>query len=119
MSRSSTRRSILAISVITTPSTRRTSSAAGRSLRASTSSWPRIAVSGVRSSWEASETNWRWREKASSRRSSMWSKASARVRTSTAAEASEPIRGVRSPASTAAAVAAMRRSGAAVRAASR
>ena len=49
----------------------------------------------------------------------MWSKASARVRTSTAAPLSEPMRGVRSPASTAVAVAAMRRSGAAVRAASR
>ena len=49
----------------------------------------------------------------------MWSKASARMRASTDAERSGPIRGVRSPASTALAVAAIRRSGAAVRAASR
>ena len=37
----------------------------GVSLRASTSSWPRIAVSGLRSSCEASETNCRCRAKAS------------------------------------------------------
>ena len=47
--------------------------------------WPRIAVSGLRSSWEASETNWRWRAKARSRRSSMWLNASARVRSSAGA----------------------------------
>ena len=70
-SRSSTSRSIRAISLIASRSTRRTSSAPGACWRASTSSWPRIAVSGVRSSCEASETNCRWREKAASSRSSV------------------------------------------------
>ena len=62
--------------------TRRTSSRVSSVWRASTSSCPRIAVSGVRSSCEASATKPRWRAKASSRRSSMWSKASASTRIS-------------------------------------
>ena len=64
-SRSSTRRCMRSSSWRTTPSTRRTSSTPGCSWRASTSSWPRITVSGVRSSCEASETNPRCRSKAS------------------------------------------------------
>ncbi len=49
----------------------------------------------------------------------MWLKASARVRSSAAIGGLDSSRGVRSPASTSAAVAANRRSGEAVRAASR
>ena len=52
-------------------SVRRTSSALGAAWRASTSSWPRMTVSGVRSSCDASATNARWPANASSRRSSM------------------------------------------------
>ena len=49
---------------------------------ASTSSWPRITVSGVRSSCEASATNARWPANASVSRSSMWLNASASTVTS-------------------------------------
>ena len=55
---------------------------AGSAVRASTSSWPAQAASGVRSSCEASARNDRCRANASSRRSSMWLNASARTRTS-------------------------------------
>ena len=68
-------------------STRRTSSASGCSVSASTSSWPRMTVSGVRSSCDASATNAVWRSNASWRRSSMWSNASASTRTSSLAVA--------------------------------
>ena len=56
-SRSSTRRLIRAISPCTRRSTRRSSSRGGFSWAESTSSCPRITVSGVRSSCEASATN--------------------------------------------------------------
>ena len=58
--------------------------ARGRFCAASTSSCPRITVSGVRSSCEASATNARWPANAIARRSSMWLKASASTRTSRA-----------------------------------
>ena len=67
------------ISACTSRSTRRTSAARRVSWAASTSSWPRITVSGVRSSCEASATNSRWLANASARRSSMWLNASART----------------------------------------
>ncbi len=54
-----------AISACTRRSTRRTSSAEGSLCAASTSSWPRITVSGVRSSCEASATKARCPAKAS------------------------------------------------------
>ena len=95
-------------------STRRTSAASGSSASARTSSWPRITVSGVRSSCEASATNAVWRSKASWRRSSMWSNASASTRTSSW-RSPISIRGPRSPPSTRAATRAIRRSGAATR----
>ena len=50
--------------------------------RASSSTWARSTASGLRSSCEASETKSRWRAKALSSRSSMWSKASASTPTS-------------------------------------
>ena len=80
--RSSTRRSMRTSSMRAMRSVRRTSSALGAAWRESTSSWPRMTVSGVRSSCDASATNARWPANASSRRSSMWSKASASTRIS-------------------------------------
>ena len=56
-SRSSTSLLMRVISACTSRSTRRTSASGGCSWAASTSSWPRITVSGVRSSCEASATN--------------------------------------------------------------
>ena len=58
-----------------------------RAWAASTSSCPRITVSGVRSSCEASATNARCPANASVRRSSMWLKASASTSTSLASAA--------------------------------
>jgi hypothetical protein len=78
-----------------------------------TRSVPRSTASGVRSSWEASETKSRWRLNTRSSRSSMWSNASDRTPTSSRPPLA-PVRTDRSPASTAAATPAMRRSGAAI-----
>ena len=79
--------------------------------------WPRIAVSGVRSSCDASETNARCRANASSSRSSMRLNDSASWCTSRAPPSG--IRSERSPASTAPAALAIRRSGEEMRAAAK
>ena len=64
--------SIRAISRFTWATVASTSLRGGDFERPRTSIWPRIAVSGVRSSCDASETNSRCRANASSSRSSMW-----------------------------------------------
>ena len=81
--------------------------------RSSSSTWARSTASGVRSSCEASETKSRWRANARSNRASMRSKVVASAPTSPRS-ATEPARCDRSPASTAAATVAIRRSGRAI-----